>query len=210
MGDILQLVLKRLGLGAITLLVVSILIFFAVELLPGDIAQAVLGQGATPETVAALREKLGLDQPAILRYFQWLGGALTGDFGVSLVSGERVSAAISDRFVNTLFLATYAAVIAVPVSIVLGVIVALLRNTLFDRVANVVTLTSISSPEFFLGYILILYLAVKTNYFPAIASLSADMTPSRNVAHVNSFSSMATVAATRRCPASPWCATATS
>ncbi len=175
MGDILQLVLKRLGLGAITLLVVSILIFFAVELLPGDIAQAVLGQGATPETVAALREKLGLDQPAILRYFQWLGGALTGDFGVSLVSGERVSAAISDRFVNTLFLATYAAVIAVPVSIVLGVIVALLRNTLFDRVANVVTLTSISSPEFFLGYILILYLAVKTNYFPAIASLSADM-----------------------------------
>ena len=119
MGDILQLVLKRLGLGAITLLVVSILIFFAVELLPGDIAQAVLGQGATPETVAALREKLGLDQPAILRYFQWLGGALTGDFGVSLVSGERVSAAISDRFVNTLFLATYAAVIAVPASIVL-------------------------------------------------------------------------------------------
>lgn len=175
MGDILRLVFKRLGLGVITLFVVSILIFFAVELLPGDIAQAVLGQGATPETVAALREKLGLDQPAIFRYFQWLAGALTGDFGVSLVSGERVSAAISDRFINTLFLATYAAVIAVPISIILGVIVALLRNTLFDRVANVVTLTSISSPEFFLGYILILYLAVKTNYFPAIASLSADM-----------------------------------
>ncbi|MCX2725613.1 ABC transporter permease [Roseibium salinum] len=176
MGDILQLVLKRLGLGVITLFVVSILIFFAVELLPGDIAQAVLGQGATEETVAALRERLGLNQPVFVRYFAWLGGALTGDFGVSLVSGERVSTAISARFVNTLFLATYAAVIAVPVSIVLGIIVALLRNTLFDRVANVVTLTSISSPEFFLGYVLILYLAVKTNYFPAIASLGSDLT----------------------------------
>lgn len=175
MGDILQLVLKRLGLGLITLFVVSILIFFAVELLPGDIAQAVLGQGATPETVAALREKLGLNDPAIFRYLDWLSGAVTGDFGVSLVSGERVSSAIAVRFRNTLFLAAYAAVIAVPISIILGIIVALLRNTLFDRVANVLTLTSISSPEFFLGYILILYLAVKTNYFPAISSLSSDM-----------------------------------
>ncbi len=176
MGDLTGLVLKRLGLGALTLLVVSILIFFAVELLPGDIAQAVLGQGATEETVRALREKLGLDRAAPIRYFDWLTGALVGDFGVSLVSGERVSVAISERFVNTLFLAAYAAVIAVPVAILLGVIVALLRNSIFDRVANVLTLTSISSPEFFLGYILILYLAVKSSMFPAIASLSGDMT----------------------------------
>jgi len=176
MGDILGLVGKRLGLGLLTLLVISVGIFFAVELLPGDIAQAVLGQSATPETVAALREKLGLDQPAPIRYFQWLGGAVTGDFGVSLVLGERVADAITGRFMNTLFLAAYAAVIAVPVAIILGVIVALLRNTLFDRVANVATLTSISSPEFFLGYILILFFAVKTDYFPAIASLSENMT----------------------------------
>ena len=176
MGDLLGLIAKRLGLGLVTLLVVSVLIFFAVELLPGDLAQAVLGQGATPETLAAMREQLGLDRPAIVRYFEWLGGAVTGDFGVSLVSGERVSEAISQRFVNTLFLAAYAAVIAVPISIILGVIVALLRNTVFDRVANVLTLTSISSPEFFLGYILILYLAVRTTMFPAIASLSSDMT----------------------------------
>ncbi len=176
MGDLVSLVAKRLGLGLVTLLVVSILIFFAVELLPGDIAQAVLGQGATEETVAALRERLGLDQPAPLRYLQWLGGAVTGDFGTSLVTGERVSAAISTRFINTLFLAAYAAVIAVPISIVLGIIVALLRNSIFDRVANVMTLTSISSPEFFLGYILILYLAVQAGAFPALASLRADMT----------------------------------
>lgn len=175
MNDVLMLVLKRLGLGAVTLLVISILIFFAVELLPGDIAQAVLGQGATEENVAAMREQLGLDRPAPVRYLEWLYGAIQADFGVSLVSGERVSASIGPRFLNTLFLASYAAVIAVPLAIILGVIVALLRNSLFDRVANVLTLTSISSPEFFLGYILILYLAVKWGAFPAIASLSAGM-----------------------------------
>lgn len=176
MGDLLGLVGRRLALGAGTLLVVSVLIFFAVELLPGDLAEAVLGQGATPETLAAMRDQLGLDRPAFVRYFEWLSGALVGDFGTSLVTGERVTEAISDRFVNTLFLAAYAAVIAVPIAIFLGIVVALLRNTLFDRVANVATLTSISSPEFFLGYILILYLAVLNPIFPAIASLSSDMT----------------------------------
>ena len=175
MGDILPLVAKRLGYGLLTLLIISIIIFFMVELLPGDIAQAVLGQGATPENVAALREQMGLNDPAIVRYLDWLSGAVVGNFGESIISGERVSAIITERFVNTLFLAAYAAAIAVPFAIVLGIIVALLRNTLFDRVVNVLTLTSISSPEFFLGYILILYLSVKTGLFPAIASLSGDM-----------------------------------
>jgi peptide/nickel transport system permease protein len=176
MSDVFSIVLKRLGLGLITLFVISILIFFAVEMLPGDIAQAVLGMGATEENLAAMREQLGLNDPAVFRYFSWLGGALTGDFGVSLVTQASVAETIGPRFANTLFLACYAAVIAVPVAIILGIIVALLRNTLFDRVANVITLTSISSPEFFLGYILILYLAVKVNYFPAIAKLSEGMT----------------------------------
>lgn len=176
MGDIVTLIAKRLGLGLITLLVVSVIIFFMVELLPGDIAQAVLGMGATEENLAALREQMGLNKPAVVRYFEWLGGAIRGDFGTSIVSGERVTSVISDRFINTLFLAAYAAVIAVPFAITLGIIVALFRNTLFDRIANVLTLTAISSPEFFLGYVLILFLAVKTNAFPAIASLSGDMT----------------------------------
>lgn len=175
MVDLAVIVFKRLGLGMLTLLVVSILIFGAVELLPGDLAQAVLGMGATEENLAAMRAQLGLDRPAPVRYLDWLSGALVGDFGVSLVSQAPVSEIIGPRFANTLFLAAYAAVIAVPVAIILGVIVALLRNTLFDRVANVVTLTSISSPEFFLGYILILYLAVKFPYFPAIAKLNEGM-----------------------------------
>src|SRR6056297_3186296 len=175
MGDILGLIARRLGLGLVILFVNSIIIFFMVELLPGDIAQAVLGQGATEDNLAALREQMGLNKPAIVRYLEWLGGAVTFDFGSSIVTGERVTTLIGARFVNTLFLAAYAAVIAVPFAIVLGIIVALLRNSVFDRVANVATLTSISSPEFFLGYILILFLAVKVPLFPAIAGLSGDM-----------------------------------
>ena len=176
MGDIFKLVGKRLGLGLLILLIISFIIFFMVELLPGDIAQAVLGQGATEENLKALRTKMGLDQPAIVRYLAWLGDAVTFDFGSSIVTDERVVNIIGERFANTLFLAAYAAVIAVPVSIILGVIVALLRNSIFDKVANVVTLSFISSPEFFLGYILILYFAVKWGMFPSIASLSDSMT----------------------------------
>jgi len=176
MGDLLTLVAKRLGYGLLTLLVVSILIFFAVELLPGDTAQAILGQSATPDTVAALREELGLNQPAYIRYFDWLFGAIRGDLGVSAIPPHQpVISVIGPRFTHTLFLAAYAAVIAVPVAISLGVIVALLRNTVFDRVANVLTLTSISSPEFFLGYILILIFAVKMPIFPALATVPTDV-----------------------------------
>ncbi len=175
MDDVLGIVLKRLGLGLATLLVVSVLIFGAVEFLPGDVAQAVLGQGATEETVAAMRERLGLDRPAATRYIEWFSGVLSGDFGSSLITGAPVAETIGPRFVNTLLLALYAALIAVPLAIVLGVLAALFRNSLFDRISNVGTLVSISSPEFFLGYILILYLAVKTNYFHSIARLDEDM-----------------------------------
>jgi len=173
--NIMSLIIKRLGLGLLTLLVISMIVFFMVQLLPGDIAQAVLGQGATPENLAALREQMGLNQPAPIRYLHWLGGAVVGNFGESITTGARVSTIIGERLLNTVFLAVYAAVIAVPFAITLGIVAALLRNTLFDRVANVLALTSISSPEFFLGYILVLFLAVKSNLFPAMSSLHAGM-----------------------------------
>ena len=176
MRDVLGIVAKRLGLGLVTLLIVSIIIFGAVEMLPGDLAQAVLGQAATPETVDAMRKELGLDRPAPVRYLDWLQGAVTGDFGVSLANKRPVTEQIGPRFANTLFLATYAAVIAIPLSIGLGVLAALYRNSVFDRVANVATLTSISSPEFFVGYILVLFLAVLNPLFPSISNLSEDMT----------------------------------
>ena len=108
MSDILMMVAQRLGLGLVTLFVISLLIFGAIELLPGDIAQEILGQSATPETVAAFRRELGLDLPAPERYLNWLGGVLQGDFGTSLANRRPIAELIAGRLGNTLFLALYA------------------------------------------------------------------------------------------------------
>jgi peptide/nickel transport system permease protein len=169
-----SMILRRLGLGILTLFVISLLIFGAIELLPGDPAQAILGQAATPETLAALRRDLGLDVPAWQRYLNWVGGVLRGDFGMSLASRRPIAELISTRLGNTLFLALYAAAIAVPLSLVFGVLAALYRNSVFDRAINVITLSSISFPEFFVAYILIYWLA-QSGLFPSISSVSPGM-----------------------------------
>ncbi|MFT4649997.1 MAG: peptide/nickel transport system permease protein [Polaribacter sp.] len=167
-------VLQRLLLGLLTLIIVSLLIFMGVSLLPGDAAQAMLGQAATPETVAALRVQMGLDLPAPVRYFNWLTGILQGDFGVSIGNGRQISDLIGIRFANTLFLAFYAAIIAIPLALILGVLAALFRNSFFDRSVNVVTLTSISTPEFFVAYILILFVSVELAWLPSLANVSVS------------------------------------
>ena len=164
---------KRLGLGVLTLWAVSLLIFGATELLPGDLAQELLGQSATPETVAALRAELGLDRPAPVRYAEWLGGALTGDFGDSLANGRPIAGLIGQRLGNTLFLAAYAAAIAVPLSLALGLLAALWRDTAFDRVASTAALGAISFPEFFVAYILIFWLA-QSGLFPSLARIPPE------------------------------------
>lgn len=169
-----RLVLQRLALGVLTLFVISLIIFGALQLLPGDPAQSMLGQGATPETVAALRTQLGLDEPAHVRYLNWIGGVFRGDLGTSLASRRPIAELIGTRLGNTLFLAVYAAVIAVPLSLVLGVLAALYRNSLFDKAVNIATLSSISFPEFFVAYILIYWLA-QAGYFPSIASITPGM-----------------------------------
>ena len=173
MSHIWSMIFQRLGFGLLTLFVVSLIIFGATELLPGDFAQEILGQSATPETVAALREKLGLDQPMHTRYLGWLGDILTGDFGESLANGQPVADLIGRRLGNTLKLAIYAAAIAVPLSLALGILAALFRNSFFDRFANASALTSISFPEFFVAYILIFYLA-QSGLFPSIAKIDPD------------------------------------
>ncbi|MCV3211698.1 ABC transporter permease [Mesorhizobium sp. YC-39] len=171
MRKISNLILQRLALGFVTLFLVSLVIFLAAELLPGDIAEAMLGQSATPETLASLRLELGLDQPAYIRYVHWLGGALTGDFGKSLATGRPISELLHPQLENTFFLATYSIVLAVPLAIGLGVLTALLRNTLPDRLLNGVALTAISFPEFFVAYILICVLA-QTGIFPSMTRLT--------------------------------------
>lgn len=160
MHPILKMALQRLALGVFTLFVVSIIIAGAVEFLPGDLAQEILGQAATPEAVAAFRAEVGLDKPPVERYFSWLGGVAQGDFGTSLATKRSISELISARLGNTLFLAGFAAVIAVPLAVTLGMLAALYRNSWFDRLINVSTLSSISFPEFFVAYVLILFLSV--------------------------------------------------
>jgi peptide/nickel transport system permease protein len=179
---VLRTVLQRLGLGILTLFVVSIIIFSTIEMLPGDFAKAILGQSATPETVAAFQREIGLDQPAPIRYLNWIGGVLQGDFGNSFASAgalgggqaRTVLSLVAPRLANTLFLAGMAAIIAVPLALVLGMLAALYRNSLFDRIVNLTTLTSISVPEFFVAYILMLFLAVKFPIFYSLANVSPD------------------------------------
>lgn len=186
MGSIFQIILQRLALGLVTLLVVSMVIFVAVNALPGDFAQAILGQGATEEAVTQIRADLGLDQNYFLRYFGWLGNVLTGNLGISFaqmnfasnMGGDQlvgVAEQIMPRFRATMFLAGVTAMIAVPISITLGILAALYRNSLFDRAVNITTLSSISSPEFFLAYILILVLAVLNPVFPSLSNVYDGM-----------------------------------
>lgn len=186
MGSILRILLQRLALGVVTLIVVSIVIFVAVNALPGDFAQAILGQGATPEAVKQIRADLGLDQNYFVRYFSWLGNMLTGDLGISFaqmnfasnLGGDQLTTVwdqILPRFRHTMFLAGVTATIAVPFSLILGIFAALYRNSLFDRATNVGTLASISSPEFFLAYLLVLLLAAINPIFPSISNVNLDM-----------------------------------
>ena len=184
MHPVLKTVLERLALGLATLFVVSVIIFSSIELLPGDFGQAILGQSATEETVAAFRQELGLDRPAYVRYFEWVGGAIQGDLGTSFsgrnVSGTDRSRAVVDliapRLWNTLFLAGLTAAIAVPIALFLGITTALYRNSAYDRSINTATLTTISFPEFFVAYILILLLSSLYPVFPSLANVD-DTTP---------------------------------
>jgi len=173
--SLLRVVAQRFALGLLTLFIVSLVIASIVELLPGDITQAILGQTATPETVEAFRRELGIDRPVHERYIEWLRGMVTGDMGKSLANKREISELVGTRLSNTLFLGGFAAAIAVPLSLILGLLAALYRNSLFDRGINLFTLTSISFPEFFVAYILILLFAVKTGWFPGISNVSTDL-----------------------------------
>lgn len=166
---------QRIALGLLTLFVISLIIAFGVELLPGDLAQEILGQGATPEGLRVLRLQLGLDTPPHIRYLDWLGGMVTGDMGLSLANKRPISELIGPRLSNTLFLGGFAALIAIPVALILGILAALYRNSLYDRGVNLFTLTSISFPEFFVAYILILFFAIKLGWFPGISNISTEL-----------------------------------
>ncbi|CDX12434.1 ABC transporter permease [Mesorhizobium sp. M2C.T.Ca.TU.002.02.1.1] len=175
-SPILRLVAQRILLGLVLLLAVSVLIFAGTQILPGDVAQAILGQSATPEALANLREQLGLNDPAWLRYVHWLWGILHGDFGTAQSSGLDIATSISTRLKNTLFLAACAAIVAVPLAIILGLIAVRYRNGFVDKLISGLALASTSFPEFFIGYVLIFVFAVHWQIFPSISTVD-DSTP---------------------------------
>ncbi len=179
-----NLVLLRLVYGVLIVIAVSILIFCGVQLLPGNAATAILGQSATPAAVHALNVQLGLDQPALNRYLQWLTGVLHGDFGVSYTSREAIAGPLSTRLGNTLFLAAVTAVIAVPLALAAGLISVRYQGGVVDTVLNAFTRATVALPEFFSGYVLILIFAITLAWVPSSASIAANMPLSQKLSAI--------------------------
>ena len=187
MHPIISTLLKRIGLGIISLFFVTLIIFSSVNLLPGDFVESVLGQTRTEESVKIFRKELGLDKPYHVRYVNWLTSAIQGDLG-STFSGRNatyanqpqqntarsVSSLLKPRLFNTFFLAAMTAIIAIPLSLLLGITAALYRNSIYDRTVNASALTTISMPEFFVAYILIIYLASINQFFPSLSNVTSS------------------------------------
>ena len=164
-----KLLLTRLATAAGTLLFVATTVFVITSMLPGDVAQEILGQNATPEAVAALRSALGLDRPPVERFLSWLGGLMVGNPGVSLVNGLPVATLIGERLSNSLVLAAITAAVSVPVALLIGISSAMLRGSLYDRVVGAATIFVVSVPEFLVASLAVLVFAVKLRWLPALA-----------------------------------------
>ncbi|TNF59369.1 MAG: ABC transporter permease [Rhodobacteraceae bacterium] len=176
MHPIVKLLSQRIALGLLLLVSSSAMIFGLTEALPGDAAQAVLGQSATPEALENLRREMGLDRPALVRYFEWLGGIVQGDLGTSITNRLDIATSISSRLGNTLFLAFWAALVSVPLAIFLGLLAVRYRNRWPDKMISGVTLATISIPEFLIGYVLVYFIAVQLGWFSPLALINDTMT----------------------------------
>ncbi|GEO85520.1 MULTISPECIES: ABC transporter permease [Alphaproteobacteria] len=163
----LTLLARRLGSLVLTLAAVSALIFVVMDVLPGDPAAIMLGTSASPDTLAALRHELGLDQPLLMRYAQWLGGLLTGDLGTSYTYGVPVAGLMAERLAVTLPLAVMAIIISVVIAIPLGVASAAKRNSAFDYLASVLSQLFIAVPGFWVALLLILTFSISLSWMPA-------------------------------------------
>jgi peptide/nickel transport system permease protein len=166
---VLALVINRLFIAVITLLIVSFAVFFATEMLPGDVAQILLGQSATPEAVAGLRTAMHLDDPAILRFLRWLGGLFTGDLGKSYANNMAIVDLIGGRLANSMKLAGVTALFSIPIALTLGITAAIMRGTLYDRIVTTLSITVISVPEFMVATSAVLVFAVYLKWLPALA-----------------------------------------
>jgi len=168
------LIARRIGAGILTLLIVSAVVFFITSLLPGDAAQMILGQNATPETVAALRQQLGLDQPLLMRYIHWLTGMVQGDFGTSFASHLPVSQLVAQRIPATFELAGITTLICVPMALIIGIIAAMHRGSRLDRALVIGTMATVAVPEFLVATVAVLIFAVKLHWVSAMSFGSPD------------------------------------
>jgi peptide/nickel transport system permease protein len=168
------LIVRRLGLAVLTIFIISLIVFFGVEALPGDAATAYLGQLATPESLKALREEFGLNKPPLVRYVNWLGDLVRGDLGESLSRKKPVSELIGNRFRNTAVLAAAATIFAVPIAIVLGVIAGLTRDKWPDITVSLVAIISMTLPGFVTATVLIYIFAIRLAWFPAVTLIPSD------------------------------------
>ena len=167
--------IKRLALGVVTLFAVSIVVFAATQALPGNAARAILGKEATPEALAALTRQLHLNQPVFTQYTHWLGGILTGNLGISAATQEPVSQLLSGRIANSAFLVGIAALVAIPLSLGLGVLMAVRRDKPTDHVLSTTSLVLAALPEFVIGIALVLLFSTSVfHVFPAVSLLAPD------------------------------------
>jgi peptide/nickel transport system permease protein len=171
-------VLRRISLRVATavaiLLVVSAIVFVGTEALPGDAAQAALGQNATPALLAQYRADFGLERPILDRYVDWLTGLLRGDLGESIPSGDPVSEIISSRIRNTAILSLLTLAVLIPLSLLLGTISAVRRDSPVDHVVTTSTLAFIATPEFVVGTLLVVFFASWTDLLPAVSLVDPD------------------------------------
>ena len=169
-----RLIAARVASALFTLLLVSLVVFVISGLLPGDAAQELLGQSATPEALAALRHELGLDLPGHVRYLNWLTGMFGGDPGQSLVANMPVSEIIAERLPNSLLLAGLTTAVAVPVALTIGIVSAMRRGSQVDRGLNVLTLALVAVPEFLVATVAVLIFAVKLRLLPSITIVAKE------------------------------------
>ena len=152
----LSIITKRLFIGLITALAVSLIIFAGTKILPGDVVQIRLGQSATAENIEAFRARLGIDKPYYIQYWNWLTGFLTGDMGTSLASDVPITKLIEERYQNTVIVAVLTAMVGVPLSLALGILAAMFPGTLYDRILTMISVSLVAAPEFFTATLLVL------------------------------------------------------
>ena len=171
-----RLVAGRILLSALTLLLVSAIIFAMVEILPGDVAAKILGRQATPESLAVLRERLRLNDPALQRYLAWLGNMLQGDFGTALTSSRPISEILAPRVFSTLMLSAFAFVLYLPLALIPAAIQALNRDRGADHAFSVVTLLLVSTPDFLVATLLLIGFVVMIPVLPATSFVDETTT----------------------------------